>query len=161
VAFSPDSRTLVVGGQKGDGSGEVTLWEATTGKLKHTLEQADFVTAVAFSPDGKAVAASDGGGLVRLWGVEKGEEIVSLKVGKPGPRTVAFSPDGKVVAAGGPDGKVRLWDAQTGELKETLEGHKSAVYSIAFSPDGKTLASASQDETVRLWPIDKRAGGPK
>jgi RNA polymerase sigma factor (sigma-70 family) len=94
-----------------------------------------------------------------IWGVEKGEVIVSLKGSKPGPRTVAFSPDGKVVAAGGPDGKVRLWDVQTGELKETLEGHKAEIYAIAFAPDGKTLASVSQDQTVRLWPIDKRAGG--
>jgi RNA polymerase sigma factor (sigma-70 family) len=161
LAFSPDGKTLAVGGQKGDGSGEVTLWDVQTGELKHTLDQVRFVTAVAFSPDGKLVAGSDGGGLVQVWDVEKGEAIVSLKGNKRCPRTIAFLPDSRIVAVGGSDGKVRLWDVQTGALHETLDGHNAEIYSIAFSPDGKTLASVSQDETLRLWPIHKRAAGPK
>jgi WD40 repeat protein len=161
AAFSPDSKTLVVGGQKGDHSGEVTLWDAQTGKLKHTLAQAKFVTAVAFSPDGKMVAGSDGGELVQVWNVEKGELISSLKGNRRGPRTLAFLSDSQIVAVGGSDGKVRLWDVRTGKLHETLEGHKAEIYAIAVSPDGKTLASVSQDETLRLWPIKERISGSK
>src|SRR5262249_27427587 len=149
------SKTLVIGGQKGGGSGDVTLWDAATGKLQHTLKQTNFVNAVAFSPDGKMVASSTGGEVIQVWGVEKGEELVSLKCSKRCPRTVAFSPDRKLVASGGPDGRVRLWDVRTGELHEVLQGHSAEVCSVAFSPDGKTLASTSQDQTVRLWPINK------
>jgi RNA polymerase sigma factor (sigma-70 family) len=161
VAFAPGGKVLAVGGQNADHSGQVQLWDARAGTLKHVLKQDNYVTAVAFSPDGKMVAGSAGGELVQVWGVEKGEVIVSLKGHQRGQRTVAFSPDGKIVAVGGPDGKVRLWDVQTGKLKETMEGHEAEVYSIAFSPDGKTLASASQDQTVRLWPIHKPAAGPR
>jgi RNA polymerase sigma factor (sigma-70 family) len=161
VAFSPDGKMLAVGGQKSDHSGEVTLWNAERGELKHTLTLGNYVMAVAFSPDGKQVACCDGGETVKLWRVEKVEEVISLKGDPRGHRTFAFSPDGKLMAAGGSDGKVRLWDVQTGELRETLEGHGSQIYSIAFSPDGKTLASASQDETVRLWPINRGAGRPR
>jgi RNA polymerase sigma factor (sigma-70 family) len=160
VAFSPDGKALVVGGQAG-GSGEVTVWEVGTGKLKHTLETEKFVNAVAFSPDGRLVGAGIGGEAVHVWDVEKGEEVVSLKGSQGGHRTVAFAPDGKTVAAGGRDGKVRLWDARTGELRAMLKGHGAEVFAIAFAPDGRTLASTSQDQTVRLWPINPRAAGKK
>jgi WD40 repeat protein len=161
VAFSPDGKALAVGGHKGDGSGEVTLWDAEAGDLKHALKQVGSVTSGAFSPDGKMVAAGGGGEVVQVWSVEKGEVIVSLKGDKHRHRSVAFSPDSTLVAAGGPDGKVRLWDVRTGALIETLEGHKAEVHAVAFSPDGKTLASVSQDQTARLWPINKPGAGSK
>jgi RNA polymerase sigma factor (sigma-70 family) len=161
AVFSPDGKTLVVGGQKADHSGIVTLWESKTGKLKHTLHPEKYVTAMAFSPDGKTIASSGGGELVQVWGVENGDEIVSIKGNKRGPRTITFLAGGKIVAVGGSDGRVRLWDARTGKLQDTLNGHTSEIHAIALSPDGKTLASVSQDETLRLWPINKKPSGAK
>jgi WD40 repeat protein len=153
VAFSPDGKSLVAGGQKPGGEGEVLLWSTETGALKHALKQARFVSAVAFSPEGKMLAAGGGGEVVQLWGVEKGERIVSLKGHPRGQRAIAFAPDSKCVAAGGHDGKILLWDVPGGKQKEALQGHEGEVYAIAFAPDGKTLASVSQDETLRLWQV--------
>jgi WD40 repeat protein len=158
AAFSPDGATLAVGGQKGDHSGEVTLWDVKTGNSGHTLAHPRFVTAVAFSPDGKAVAGSDGSEVVRVWGVDRGERIVSLRGNERGHRTVVFLSN-RVVAVGGSDGKVRLWDVPTGKPQGTLNGHTAEVYSVACSPDGKTLASVSQDETLRLWSVNRWAAG--
>jgi RNA polymerase sigma factor (sigma-70 family) len=153
LAFAPDGKTLAVGGQADDHSGRVQLWDTGVWGLKQVLRQDKYVNSVAFSPDGKAVAASMGGAAVSLWKLGKGAGIVTLEGSRNGQRSVAFSPDGTLVAAGGWDGKVRLWDARTGELKETLQGHQAEVHAVAFSPDGRTLASVSQDETLRLWPI--------
>jgi RNA polymerase sigma factor (sigma-70 family) len=158
LAFARDGRTLAVGGQNDDHSGQVQLWDTRTWTLKHTLKQDKYVNTVVISPDGKSIAVSTGGPAIHLWNVGQDKGLVSLK-GSRWQRSVAFSPDGKFVAAGGADGKVRLWEVRTGELRETLEGHDAEVYSVAFSPDGKTLASVSQDETLRLWPLPRR-GAP-
>jgi RNA polymerase sigma factor (sigma-70 family) len=161
AAFSPDGKTIVVGGQKADHSGIVTLWDVKTGKLQHTLYPEKYVNGLAFSPDGKLVASSDGGELVQVWGVEKGDEIVSIKGNKRSPRAITFVAGGKLIAEGGRDGKVRLWDARTGKLNETLAGHTAEVYALALSPDGETLASVSQDKTLRLWPVGGKLHEPK
>src|SRR5262249_13390806 len=128
LAFSPDGKTLVVGGQMGDHSGEVTLWNSATGDLKHALKVATFVNAVAFSPDGQMIASSTGGERIQVWGVEKGDVIVTLNGHQRGHRSIAFAPDGKLLAVGGPDGKVRLWEMPTGRLKEILEGHQDEIH---------------------------------
>jgi hypothetical protein len=155
LAFSPDGKTLIVGGIAADHSGEVQLWDTQTWKLRHAWKQEKYVPIVAFSPDGKLIAGNSGDELIRIWNVEKGDLIASLKGDPRYQRSVAFSADCKMVAAGGPDGNIRLWNVQTGELKETLKGHSAEVYSVAFSPDGKILASTGQDQTLRLWKMQK------
>jgi RNA polymerase sigma factor (sigma-70 family) len=161
VMFAPDSKALVVGGQKADHSGVVSIWNAETGKLNHTWEPGQYVNSVVYTPDGKMVAAGGAGGEIELWDADKGKHIASLHGLAHGTRSVAFSPDGKTVAAGGPDGKIHLWSVPTGKLSATLEGHESEVYSVAFSPDGKRLASVSQDQTIRLWNVDRPSGAKK
>jgi RNA polymerase sigma factor (sigma-70 family) len=156
VAFSPDGKSLLVGGQKADHSGEATLWDIETGKVKQALKTPQWVSQAVFAPTGKLVAVGGGSGTIALWDVEKGKLLHSLKGHERGTRSVAFSPDGKTLAAAGPDGKVRLWDVPSGKLRETLQGHEAEVHSVAFSADGRWLASTGQDQTVRLWRMGKR-----
>jgi WD40 repeat protein len=113
-----------------------------------------WVRAVAFSPDGKTLAAASGepktAGAVTLWDLEKRQPLwtYSAEVGLP---AVAFSPDGKTLAVGSYDSTALLFDVVKGEVQATIRGHAGAVRGIAFSPDGKLLATGSFDKTVRLW----------
>jgi WD40 repeat protein len=161
VAFSPDGKDLVVGGQKEGHSGVVMLWRTETGELQRTLKPDDFVHQAVFSPNGKMVASCGGGAEVDLWDVQSGRRIASLPgLGSHGTRSsVAFSPDGTTVAAGSREGTVLLWAVPSGKLKETLRGHAGEIHAVAFSPDGRTLPSVSQDQTVRLWRVSQRAAG--
>ena len=73
------------------------------------------MTAVAFSRDGKLLAAAGGDGMVRLWNPATGQPVgAPLPAGTGGGVTaVAFSPDGKLLASAGADGTVRLWNPAT------------------------------------------------
>lgn len=109
----------------------------------------DWVACVAFSPDGRTLAAGSYEA-AKLFDTGEKKEIAEL-VDKTGfVKSAAFSPDGKLLATGSYQETV-LWDASTKKRARSLTGHQGYVTGVAFSPDGKTLATASEDETVRLW----------
>ncbi|OBT39270.1 hypothetical protein VE00_10180 [Pseudogymnoascus sp. WSF 3629] len=190
VAFSPDGRQFVLGFDDGtvrlwdaatgaairtleghwssvtqfvSGSYDQTLrlWDAATGAAIRTLQgHSDWVTSVAFSPDGRAA-------------------IQTLKGHLDWVMSVAFSPNGRQVVSGSDDQTLRLWDSATGALLRTLEGHSSSVTlvtfspnaaiqtleghsdwvkSVAFSPDGRQVVSGSKDQTLRF--LDYATGAP-
>ncbi|HMQ29766.1 MAG TPA: BTAD domain-containing putative transcriptional regulator [Chloroflexaceae bacterium] len=114
-------------------------------------ETFDRPLAVAFSPDGRALAAGTATGQIRLWSAGIWQPSGALDSGNGFVSALAFSPDAATLAANGPDHSVSLWRLAGGQVEAALAGHASTVYALAFSPDGKRLATASQDETVRLW----------
>jgi WD40 repeat protein len=109
---------------------------------------------VAFSPDGKTLAAGyaadvnrSSGGVV-LWDTTAGEQRgAPLAVGEGGVSSLAFSPDGNTLAAGyyceiGARRGVVLWDVAGGNRRGvTLAVGEGNVKSVAFSRDGNTLAA--------------------
>jgi WD40 repeat protein/energy-coupling factor transporter ATP-binding protein EcfA2 len=113
----------------------------------------DFVTSVNFSPDGKTLVSVSRDNTIKLWNVETGEEIRTLK-GHDGVQSVNFSPDGKTLVSGSWDNTIKLWNVETGEEIRTLKGHDNSVNSVNFSPDGKTLVSGSGDKTIKLWNVE-------
>ena len=151
VAFSPDGKSLAAGVWGGYArptgewvSGEVLIWDAVTGQVKFSLGGVFQPNSVAFSPDGKSLAASS-----KVWDTTTGREICTLKW-PGGVNSIAFSPDGKRLATGDDQFTLRIWDATIGQEILTLKEHTDRIYSVAFSPDGTRLASVSQDGTLKV-----------
>ena len=138
------------------GVGElVPIWHRETGRYRALEGHVDLVTAVAFSPGGRRIAAAALPGNVKLWDVESGRESLDFDSGHDAVRSLAFSPDNRTLATGGYDEAIRLWDPDSGELRHALKGHGDWIAKLAFSPDGRMLASGSADGTIRLWDVDQ------
>src|SRR5262249_10956511 len=150
-AFSPDGRSFATGSDPHHlPTGELSLWDTSTGRLLFPpIPYTNFVSAIAFHPDGKLVATGDYSGLVRTWDLSTGREIGRhLQQGGAIVTALAFSPDGKMLAVGlskertGKPG-TQLWDVTTrqpiGELLPSTEDIKR----IAFRPDGRALLAGS------------------
>jgi WD40 repeat protein len=120
---------------------DVRLWDAATGAPRGEPLPQPLVTALAFSPDGKRLAAGGWGG-TRLWDPESGKPAGGLLAQHGQIQAVAFSPDGKTLltASNGP----RLWDVATGQPRTAeLNAPGGIPYLAAFGPDGKTFATAT------------------
>ncbi|MFB9840471.1 WD40 repeat domain-containing protein, partial [Actinoallomurus acaciae] len=117
LAFSPDGATLAVGASTmptiGDpGRQLVRLWDVRTRRVIATRSgMKKVVGAVAFSPDGTAVAARGGDDMktVRLWNADRGDVRTSFTGHTDAVYPVAFSPDGRMLASGATDHTIRLW----------------------------------------------------
>jgi WD40 repeat protein len=156
VAFFPQYNTMLVSGSL---SG-LKLWnfgkepweEVSESDVEHIDAR---VYSVAFSPDGRLLAAGLGNDKrIMLLDVGRWTVARTLAGHTESVNSVAFSPDGTLLASGSDDKTVKLWDVAIGQVLNTFTGHSGSVNSVAFSPDGKLLASGSEDGAVKLWLVD-------
>ncbi|RKU05486.1 hypothetical protein C6501_19725 [Candidatus Poribacteria bacterium] len=169
VTFSPDGRTLASGGgHKRSGNAIqntisenniVSLWKIRIGelypigeRLATFTEHTDWVSAVAFSPDGTTLASGSQDKTIQLWDINTRSHLKTLTGHEDGVTAVVYSPDGSTLVSGSQDGTIRLWHAHTGDLMlPPIEG-AGQVTSLAYSPDGNLLASGSEDDNaVHVW----------
>ena len=129
---------------------EVELRNAATGKITRAWGTDEMLSQLAFSPDGKTLAAGiaewgkyggRGGkqwGGVQLWDVARASLVRTIKSDDKPVMFVKYSVDGKFVATSAWP-SVKLWNATTGELAHIFPGSDPAD----FSPDGQTIACRS------------------
>lgn len=112
------------------------------------------VYPVAFSPDGKLLAAGTDRGKLKVWDIAGGKFVADLKGHEQVLLwAVAFSPDGKFLASGASDKTARVWDLATSKETATIDTFSDRVTGVAFSPDGKTLAAVCNDNSAVLFDI--------
>jgi RNA polymerase sigma factor (sigma-70 family) len=174
VAFSPDGRLLATGGE----DWTVALWEVSTGKdirwlprrVQHPSEfqtgESGYIWSLAFSPDGKTLAAGDAFCVLRMWDVASGKKLRQLGEDRPstwggwhqdGVGCIAFSRDGKRLAWG-EESRLRLWDATSWKELQQFEGHCNTIYGLSFAANGKSLITSSSDHLQKRLEWDLQTG---
>jgi WD40 repeat protein/serine/threonine protein kinase len=172
IAFSPDDQHLATTGYEDKA---VRVWNVQTGELEMTLtgfsRTAVMCEGLAFSPDGKLLAASSGNyftpGEVIVWDVATRNQLWNFPHVCGASSNVAFSPNGnRLAAVSGEWDKsptLTIWDTRTGKTLVAKTGDKGEMgwISVAFSPDGNSIATASgkldqgsplnQPGEVKIW----------
>src|SRR5205814_1355724 len=91
---------------------------------------------LAFSPDGKTLAASGGGNVIRQWEVATAREVMIPPGHWARAHSIAFFPNNRALATAGdidPDNAIRIWDITTGAPLRVLKGHAAAIVCLSSS----------------------------
>ena len=150
-AISTDGRPLSL-------RSHVQICELPGGKLLLDLPAAeDSILALAFSGDGRMLAAGSTTGELRIWNARDGSLL--LRQGTSRDLAIfrlAFNPDGKRLA-GADREKVRIWGIREAQELIMLQAAPPRPYdggsnpTLIWSPDGHRLASTNWDGSISVW----------
>ena len=153
VAVTADGRVITTSQDR-----TVVEWDPAGSAESVALGEAGgLVAAVAWSPDGRRVAAAEVGGGVRVWADAGGEPAV-IGGHQELAHGLAFGPGGRLATTGN-DLTGRVWEPGGGRPAVGLVGHTAPPCGVAFAPDGRRVATGGYDATVRLW--DAAIGRPE
>jgi WD40 repeat protein/serine/threonine protein kinase len=144
-AFVPDGRLVV-----NHPSGKLCFWDPATGAANPLVKRVPAIHEVAFSPDGRHVAAA-WENRVQVRDAASGA-LLTTTIGLPGRVAgIQFHPNGRRLLAWTRDSSARLWDVETGRPAGPELPHNGHVLTAAFSADGGRMLTAGDDGTARLW----------
>ncbi|KAJ6573138.1 WD40-repeat-containing domain protein [Mycena vulgaris] len=149
IAFSPNDEYLATGSIQGT----IQIWDLRLNKLlgQHQPHRSG-IHAIAFSPDGKKVAAASVA--VHIWDLSAADITNSTRTltgHSKRVNVVSFSPDGRWVVSGSDDHVAIIWNVETGERQhEDLSSVSEPVFAATFSADGTRVATGA-NSTLQLW----------
>ncbi|GAB1817203.1 caspase, EACC1-associated type [Herbidospora sp. RD11066] len=152
LLLSPDGSMLI-----GQAATQIQMWNITD-----VMAPAWFpaipgeAAALAFSPDGSALAISRGNGSVEFWDVDGENPVLRArdKIGSVAVNHLAFNSAGTRVASASEDGEVRLWTGVRTRFPVSDYRFRTggdALTALNFSADGDSLVTGSLLGTLRQW----------
>ena len=150
LLVTPDGRTLVAVGVKGDG---IRRWDLTTERVIAAVDGFKYFLRSRLSPDGRRVAIGDDAGRLELCEASGRTLRVLRKAGMP-VTGLCWSPDGSLLAVD--QTNTTLWETASGRALRVFgtedesklpNGGDASVSLLAFSPDGRFLLTCT--------PLDK------
>jgi WD40 repeat protein len=145
MAFRPDGRQLAfINYREQD---VVQVLDLETGTVLRRLGHPDDVGSLAWSADGRLLAAGCDDRNIHVWEAEGWQEQAVLEGHQAQVTALAFSPAGELLVSHGLDGTTRLWDPVAGRPLLVAEGRP-----LRFGADGRRLAFRRW-QRVGVWEV--------
>jgi WD40 repeat protein len=153
LALCPDGRRVAL--RSGHAVQLLDISSAKPTKVAALQGHTNYLTCLAFSPNGRMLASGSYDNTVRLWHLEGAQpkEIAVFKGHSHAVNTLLFSPDGKTLASSWDDRTLQVWDVTATPPRERFLFKDLATWkpALAFRADGERLAVA--EGTIGLWDI--------
>lgn len=141
-AISPNGRFVASAIGSGVYKKDILIWDIeANAQYKIITGQPDDIRALTFSSDSRFLLSSAGDQNLRLWDIEAGRQIRSMRIIRFVAFTNALSPDDKYAVGGGND--INIFDLETGELVHAIDDDGCRGNDVVYSRDGKFLIVAS------------------
>ena len=163
VSFSPDGRSLAVGGvdQPLNQIQNAAVWTFSTGSWEPLIKYPEYwnILTLNYSPDGGTLVGGGTSRNVQVWNVGDPDPRFTLSHAHQAGKA-AISPDGSSLATSTcitvvnqecTDAGFWLWDLPSGRLIRKVSGFPNVVVNLAFTADGSTLVAGSRDGTMRFY----------
>ncbi len=168
--ISPNGKTLVSGSAHdkayendtninyGAMDYEIILWDIQNKKEIRTFctqdSHNDSINILKYTPDGKIIVSGSDDYTIKLWNVETGECLKTLKGHCGCINTLTVSSDGKIIVSGSDDYTIKLWNIETGECVKTLMGHTNEVKSLQLTSNDKNIIVISNSNMIKILDIE-------
>jgi len=149
IKWQPESSVLAYSNSTG---GISRLDTITNENLPLLQGPSTFVTALAYSPDGKFIASGNREGVITIFDVIGGIETVKIEAHVTPIRCISFSYSNTILS-GAEDKLINIFDIFSGKKLGSLSGHSSWLFGISCSPNSTQVASCSADKTVKIWSL--------
>jgi len=148
VAFSPTKPWIAIA------SNTLALWDVRTGQQVQKLADLGEIfgfDSIAFSKDGRKLAAGQTLGDIKVWDLDSGQPPQTFHGHQGGVDCLVFSNDGLRLISGGHDKTIRIWNVATAKLMRTLSA-PDQVNLVLFNPRGNQLVSAyNLEDKATVW----------
>ncbi|MBD2543659.1 WD40 repeat domain-containing protein [Planktothricoides raciborskii] len=157
IAISPNTPNTIriVGGSYR----KIWIWnlksKEITCYLKGREQHSHWILSVAISPDGNRLVSGSADKTIKVWDLNQGNLIHTLKGHDSWVTAVAITADGKNIISGSTDKSIRVWDLNTGKLINTLKNDKelSSVLTLCLTHDQTMIVIGDTNNNITLWDL--------
>ena len=156
LAWNPKADVLAVAGGTPGQWGTVALADpAGRGAVQFLCDLPEVALGLAFSPDGKWLAAACGDKTIRVFEMPAGRLSRVLRNHSDWVQSVAFSPDGKSFVSASRDRSARVFDVFKWEVQSTYRGFDVPLLAAVFSADGSRIFATARGGIGHSWQPEK------
>lgn len=160
IAMRPDRKGFATG----SADKFIKFWEFKSSstraegfKLKNirSLQVADDVLCVKYSPDGRLIAAALLDLTIKIFFEDSLKFYLNLFGHKLPVMAVDFSHDSRLLISASADKNIKVWGLDFGDCRKSVFAHQDAITGVCFVPGTYQFLTCSKDGLVKYWTDDQ------